>query len=398
MTDKHEQAGISRWPDYCDESIQAVVDVLSSGRVNYWTGEQGRQFEREFAAHCGTEYGIALANGSVAIELALEALGVGAGDDVIVTPRSYIASASSAVRVGARPVFADVCRHSQNITAETVEKVLTPATKAIIAVHLGGWPCDMRPLMELAEAHGLFVIEDCAQAHGATCHGQPVGGLGHAGTFSFCQDKIMTTGGEGGMFVTNDRALWDRAWSIKDHGKSYEAVFNRKHPPGFRWLHESFGTNWRMTEMQAAIGRTQLGLLPEWVGRRRANAARISETLRRHTAVYVPEPPDYVGHAYYRLYAFLVPERLKPGWTRDRVLEEFNAAGVPGLSGSCPEIYRERAFLRGGEPPHPPLPVAASLGATSLAFLVHPTLTDNDLDRICDAVDGVLRDATAAPG
>ena len=336
---------LSPWPHYESDEIDAVSAVLASGQVNYWTGEQGKRFEEEFAAHCKTDYAIALANGTLALELALEAAGIGPGDEVVVTPRTFIASASCVVRMGATPVFADVSIESQNITPESVEAVLTPKTRAIIAVHHAGWPCDMDGLMSLAEQHGLLVIEDCAQAHGATYKGRPVGGLGHIAAFSFCQDKIMTTGGEGGMLVTNDESIWRRAWSIKDHGKDYDAVFNREHPPGFRWLHESFGTNMRMTEMQAAIGRLQLEKLPDWHRKRRDNAMRIADALARFPCVRVPMPEEGIEHAYYRLYAFVDTDRLADGWDRDRIMNEINARGIPCFSGSCPEIYNEKAFL-----------------------------------------------------
>ena len=248
----------SPWPYFSQDEIDAVTRVLNSGRVNYWTGDEGRQFEAEFAAFVGCKHAVAVANGTVALELALEALGIGPGDEVVVTSRTFIASASCAVMRGATPVMADVDWDSQNITAETIRAVLSPRTRAIIAVHLAGWPCDMDPILEIAREHGLKVIEDCAQALGAVYKGRPVGSMGDVNAFSFCQDKILTTGGEGGMLTTNHTDLWSRAWAFKDHGKSYEAVYRRQHPPGYRWLHESFGTNWRLTEMQSAMGRVLL--------------------------------------------------------------------------------------------------------------------------------------------
>lgn len=386
---------IAGWPQFADDEIAAVERVLRSGRVNLWTGNEGTQFEREFAAYCGARHAIALANGTVALELALEAAGIGPGDEVVVAPRTFIASASCVVRLGAKPVFADVCPDSQNITPETVRAALTPRTRAVIPVHHAGWPCDMDGLMALADERGLVIIEDCAQAHGATWKGRPVGGLGHVAAFSFCQDKIMTTGGEGGMLVTSDEDLWRRAWSIKDHGKDYDRVFNAHHEPGFRWLHESFGTNLRMTEMQAAIGRVQLTKLDDWVAARNRNAAAISETLSRYPSIRLPRPGADVGHACYRLYAFVEPEHLAEGWDRDRIMNEINARGVPCFSGSCPEIYNENAFLYNDLQPEAPLPVAHSLGPLSLAFLVHPTLTDPDLDRVRETIGGVLERATA---
>jgi dTDP-4-amino-4,6-dideoxygalactose transaminase len=381
------------WPWFDDEDLAAASAVLASGRVNYWTGEQGREFEREFARFVGCKYGVALANGTVALEAALEAYGIGAGDEVVTSPRTFIACASAVVRLGAKPVFADVDPVSQNLTAETVAGVLSPRTRAVIAVHLAGWPCDMDGLMVLAREHGFVVIEDCAQAHGARYKGRTVGSLGHAAAFSFCQDKILTTAGEGGMVTTNDRAIWERIWSLKDHGKSYPAVHAREHPPGFRWLHESFGTNWRMTEVQAAIGRSALRKVPRWLDTRRRLARVLTEGFREAPALRVTETPPEIEHAYYKYYVFVRPEHLVPGWTRDRIMEEVSASGIPCFSGSCSEIYLERAFppeLR----PAARLPVTRALGETSLAFLVHPTLNDADMAETVDVVRSVLAEAT----
>lgn len=385
---------VAPWPVFDDDEIAVVDLVLNSGKINYWTGDECKQFEAAFVDHCDSKYAIALANGTFALELGLEAAGIRPGDDVIVTPRTFIASASCVVRVGARPVFADVSIDSQNITTESVEAALTPKTKAIIAVHHAGWPCDMDGLMALARERELILIEDCAQAHGAMYKGRPVGGLGHVAAFSFCQDKIMTTGGEGGMLVTNYEQLWKRAWAIKDHGKSYDAVFNQQHPPGFRWLHESFGTNMRMTEMQAAIGRIQLTKLEEWSERRNANANRIIETLAQFRSVRVPVPEADITHAYYRLYAFVVPKHLAEGWSRDRIMQEVNDAGIPCFIGSCPEIYNEKAFEENDLIPAAPMANAHRLGPVSLAFLVHPTLSSEDIDRTCAALEDVLTRAS----
>ena len=395
----------SHWPSFTQEEADAVQHVLLSNRVNYWTGSECREFEAEFAAFTGTRYAVALANGTVALDAALLALGTAAGDEVVVTSRTFLASASSIVSVGATPVFADVDRDSQNITAETVAKVLSPRTRAIVCVHLAGWPCDMDPIMALAREHDLFVIEDCAQAHGARYKGRSVGSIGHVGAWSFCQDKIMTTGGEGGMVTCNDEALWRAMWSYKDHGKSYAAVYEREHPPGFRWVHESFGTNGRMTEMQAAIGRIQLRRMKDWTAARAANALAIREALLPFAGdngvVRVPElrcgDCPALGcdscscvHAYYKYYAFVRPENLAEGWSRDRIVEEINARGVPCFTGSCSEVYLEKAFDNTGFRPKERLPVAKELGETSLMFLVHPTLTPDEIKKTCQVIQEVL--------
>lgn len=379
------------WPHFAQDEIDATIAVLKSGKINYWTGEEGRLFEKEFAAFTGSNYAIALANGTVALELALYALGIGEGDEVLTTSRTFIASASCAVMRGAKPVLADVDPVSQNVTADTIKAVITPKTKAIIAVHLAGWPCDMDPIMNLAKEYKLKVIEDCAQAHAATYKGRPIGSLGDVAAFSFCQDKIMTTGGEGGMLTTNDQKLWEKAWSFKDHGKSYDAVYNRQHPAGFRWLHESFGTNWRLTEMQSAIGRIQLLKLPDWIKIRQRHASVLTDCFSSILALRVTPPSSEIGHAYYKYYTFIRPERLKPGWDRDRIIATINAEGIPCFVGSCSEIYLEKAFDMDGLRPTKRLPVAKELGETSLMFLVHPTLGVKDVEDTCKAVEKVMK-------
>ena len=380
------------WPSPQEDEIEAVAAVLRSGKLNYWTGDEGRKFEAEFAAFTGCQHAIALANGSVALELALYAMGIGSGDEVIVPSRSFIASASCAVLRGATPVFADVDPVSQTITPESIKQNISPRTKAIIAVHLAGWPCDMDPILALAGEYGIKVIEDCAQSHGATYKGRPVGCLGDVAAFSFCQDKIMSTGGEGGMLTTNDEGLWKRAWSYKDHGKGYDAVRAEQNAPGFRWLHESFGTNWRLTEMQSAIGRVLLSRLSNDVERRRRNAGILTDELRNVRALRVTIPRDEIGHSYYKYYVFLRPELLRDDWTRDRVMQAIVAEGVPCLSGSCSEIYLEKAFPENLRPAQR-LRVAQKLGETSLMFLVHPTLSEQDMLDTARAVKKVLQTA-----
>lgn len=378
------------WPSFTQEEADTVQRVLLSNRVNYWTGEEGREFEKEFANYTGCTHAIALANGTVALELALYALGIGPGDEVITTSRTFIASASCIVMRGATPILADVDPVSQNITADTIHPLITTRTKAIICVHLAGWPCDMDPILALANEHNLKVIEDCAQCHGATYKGRPVGSLADVAAFSFCQDKIMTTGGEGGMLTTNDETIWQKAWEFKDHGKSYDAVYNRQHPPGFRWLHESFGTNWRLTEIQSAIGRIQLRKLSEWIAVRQRHAAILSESFSRIPALRVTVPFDVISHAYYKYYVFVRPEMIAPGWDRDRIMNAINSEGIPCYSGSCSEIYREKAFTVKGYGPANRLPVAKKLGETSLMFLVHPTLNKNNVLDSCKAVKKIL--------
>ncbi|MCP5077435.1 MAG: DegT/DnrJ/EryC1/StrS aminotransferase family protein [Psychromonas sp.] len=384
----------SPWPSFSQEEADAVSNVLLSNKVNYWTGQEGRLFEKEFAEFSDSKHAIAVANGTLALDLSLVGLNIGEGDEVIVTSRTFLASVSSIVTCGATPVFADVDLNSQNITAETISSVLSPKTKAIICVHLAGMPCEMDAIMELALNHNLFVIEDCAQAHGTKYKGRSVGSIGHVGAWSFCQDKIMTTGGEGGMVTTNDDLLWKKMWGYKDHGKSWDAIYNKEHPPGFRWLHESFGTNWRLTEMQSAIGRIQLKRMSDWTATRQSNAKAIDKAIAELPIIRLVEVPDYIEHAEYKHYLFIEPEYLAEGWTRDRIVEEVNKLGVPLFQGSCSEVYLEKAFDNTYFRPKKPLVNAIKLGETSLMLLVHPTLTKQEVEKTCNVLFTVLKQAS----
>lgn len=387
----------SQWPSFTIEEAKRLSKVLLSNKVNYWTGSECREFEKEFSKFADSKHAIAVSNGTTALDLALISLGISEGDEVVVTSRTFLASVSCIVNARAKPVFADVSLNSQNITSESVSKVLTDKTKAILCVHLAGWPCDMDPIMELAEKHNLFVIEDCAQAHGAKYKGLSVGSIGHIGAWSFCQDKIMTTGGEGGMVTTNDRELWSRMWSYKDHGKSWEAVHEMEHPPGFRWLHDSFGTNWRMTEMQAAIGRIQLTRMDDWSTKRLSNANAIWNAAKKLNGLRVPDlncggcqnkcdQTAGCNHAAYKCYVFVEGNEAD----RDAIMASINQQGVPCFMGSCSEVYLERAFDNTSFRPEERLPNAKLLGETSLMFLCHPTLTEVEIQKTCDVITSVV--------
>lgn len=383
----------SPWPSFSQEEADRVSQVLLSNKVNYWTGTECREFEKEFADWVGCEHAIALGNGTLALDIALKALGVGDGDEVITTSRTFLASASSIVTSGASPVFADVDINSQNITAESIGAVLTERTKAVIVVHLAGMPAEMDAIMALSKKHGFKVIEDCAQAHGAKYKGRSVGTIGHIGAWSFCQDKVMTTGGEGGMVTTNDKDLWSFMWSYKDHGKSYDAIYHREHSPGFRWLHESFGTNWRMTEMQAAIGRIQLTRMSDWTAKRQVNGQTIDDAVSDLNVVRTVNVPNYIDHAEYKHYLFVQPENLKDGWTRDKIIDAIVEQGVPAYQGSCSEVYLEKAFDNTSWRPKERLKNAVELGETSLMFLVHPTLLDFEIEKTCRVIRAILLQA-----
>lgn len=379
---------VSRWPVHADDEIAAVEEVLRSGRVNaLHHGERCAALEASFAALCGLPHAVALANGTLALEVALRALGIGPGDEVIVPARSFMASASCVVACGATPVFADVDALSQGLDAELVAPHVTARTRAIILVHLGGYPADAFGIAALARDRGLMLIEDCAQAHGASLDGRPVGGFGDAAAFSFCTDKIMSTGGEGGMLVLRDGDAADRAWSLKDHGKDRRIARQQASGEGFRWLHSHFGSNYRLTEMQAAIGLVQIAKLGGWIATRRRNAEALLAELGDCPALRLVRPRPGIGHAYYKFYAFVRQEALRPGWGRDRIIAGAAAAGAPCQSGSCPEIYRERAFVDAGIGPDTPHDTARLLGLTSIMLPVDPTLDEES----CGVMGRILR-------
>jgi len=390
LTPVSSPVSLATWPHFDNEQIDVASRVLASGKVNTWTGQDTKTFELEYARWCGSSHAIAMANGSLALSAAYLAVGLCAGDELITTPRTFIATASSAVLLGARPVFADVDTDSGAITAELIAPLITARTKAIAVVHLGGWPADMPAICDLAQSHGLAVIEDCAQAHGARLQGRSVGSFGDVAAWSFCQDKILSTAGEGGMVTTCRPELWDAMWAFKDHGKTQQAVFGRDHPPGFRWLHERFGSNFRLTELQSAIGRLQLQRLPQWSAARTRNALLLAEALGSLTAVRVPLPAEGLVHAWYKFYAFVKPDALADGWSRNRILSEITAHGYPALTGSCSEIYLEKCFQDAGLAPAERLPVARELGDTSLMFLVHPIMTPEQMAGYADTVRTVV--------
>lgn len=394
---------MNSWPCFYDEDIQKAVEILRSGKINYWTGFEGREFEKEFSNYVGVEHSVAVDNGTNALILAAHALGISRGDEVIMSPRTFVASAFSIMHLGAKPVFIDIDRNSQNMDPDLIEAAITPNTKAIMAIHLAGWPCEMDKIQEICNKHNLFLIEDCAQAHGAKYKGKSVGSIGHIGCWSFCQDKIMTTGGEGGMVTTNSKKLWEKMWAYKDHGKSHNAVYNKKHPSGFRWLHESFGTNWRMTEIQAVIGRLQLKKMNQWTKKRNQNQNLIWKTCKTLDLIRAPKFNEksweffHEGnvHAAYKCYVFIKKSKLKSGWSRDKIIKEVNNLGVPCFSGSCSEVYLEKAFDKSNLRPKKRLKSAKDLGETSLCFLIHPTITKKEIDLTCKVIHDVAKKATA---
>ena len=382
--------GISKWPCFDQEQISAVTDILRSGKINAWTGNQCKLFEKEFASFFKSKYAIAMANGSLALWAAYKAIGIRDKDEIITTPRTFIATSSSAIQLGAKPVFADVDRDSGSITAENIEPLITKKTKAISVVHLGGWPAKMHAIKKLAKDYNIKLIEDCSQAHGAFIQDKSVGTFSDVSTWSFCQDKIISTGGEGGMITTSNYKLYDYIWSLKDHGKTLNAIKSIKKDASFKWLHEEIGNNFRLTEMQSAIGRIQISKLTDWQLARESNAKFLFNFLKNIKCIRIPMPNRDIKHAWYKFYVFIKPEMLKSDWNRDRVISEINEEGFPAFSGSCSEIYLEKCFKKYNLNPAKRLPIAKELGETSLMFLVDHTIVRTNLEIYAHVIKKIL--------
>lgn len=384
---------IEKWPHYDSDEIEAARNVLMSGKVNYWTGNECKLFEREFAEYTNTKYGISIANGTLALTAAYEAIEIKAGDEVITTPRTFIATASSAAMLGAKVRFADVDIDSGCITPETIEPLINKKTKAIAVVHLNGWPANMQRICNLAKSYGLYVIEDCAQAHGAKIEGKSVGSFGDIAAWSFCQDKILTTGGEGGFITTNNQLINQTICSLRDHGKNISLATQPNKKVGFRWLHESLGSNLRMTEFQSAIGRLQLKKLNNWNKIRNRNSYILKSYLDHCELARIPTPEKSLTHAWYKFYIYLKPELFLPSWNREQVINEINKKGYPAFTGSCSEIYLEKSFKKLGLAPLRRLNNAKELGETSIAFLVHPTISEKQMHAYAAQISDILKKA-----
>lgn len=387
-------SSLAPWPYFAEDEIEAVTRVLQSGRVNYRTGDEGKAFEAEYAAANGIRHALTVANGTAALELGLAALSIGPGDQVVVPARTFVATAAAVARFGATPVVADIDPISQNMTAETLGSVLNEHTRAVIPVHLAGWPVDMDPILDIARASDLAVIEDCAQAHGALYKGKPVGTLGDIGCFSFCQDKIISTGGEGGLVITKDEHLYKKMWSLRDHGWDYDKAHTTDDSTGFKWLVDTFSTNWRMTELQSAIGRIQLRKLTHWIEKRRNNAERLRSAIQDLPLIRDLTPPNTVKHSYYKFNILIERNMLAANWTRDKIVDDLNSRGVPARVGACPDIAREAAFSNAGFDTSHPRPNAADIADRTIMLPAHPTLTEGNINFMADVLRTVMSSAS----
>jgi dTDP-4-amino-4,6-dideoxygalactose transaminase len=373
------------YPYFDQNSIKKVVNVLKSGRVNYWTGKECGIFEKQFSNYHRLLYSVAVSNGSVALELALRALNLKKNSEVIVSPRSFVISASCVLNQGLKPIFADV-NDNGNLSIENIIKTYRKTVKAIILVHLNGLSCDLDPIVKFAKEKNIFLIEDCSQAHGATYKGRPVGSFGDVAIWSFCQDKIISTGGEGGMISTNNKKIWEKCWSYKDHGKNYKSAFYKKKKIGFRWHIDQLGSNYRLTEMQAVLGRYQLKNLDKQIKKRNQIANLYINGFKNYwTKFNLLKKPNFACascplknkinkkcnlclHAFYRLNLFI---NLKKKMQL-KIIKDLNKNKISCSVGSCPEIYREKIFKKLKFYPKKRLSNAKLLGKTSVVFSINP--------------------------
>lgn len=357
-----------RWPVHGEDEIAAVAEVLRSGRTNYWTGENGVEFEKEFAAYTGAKHALAVSSGTSALELAYAAADVGLGDEVIVPARTFIATASAAALMGAKPVVADIDSETLCVSIDTIRARFSEKTKAIVVVHWGGLICpDIARIADFCNVVGVTLIEDCAHAHGA----QFAGRIGDIGCFSMCVGKIMSTGGEGGMIITHNEDLHNQMSARRDHGR-FQMVGNRNDADlsTFRYTVDEFGSNARMTEMQAAIGRLQLKKLDGWVARRRKIMQIYDASL--HQSVY---SDNHAGYLY------------NPRFTkkqRVRILTEVAEA----RHGGCPNIAHEPAFEKRGWKYE--CGVADDVGKHVIGLPIYPTMSDEEVLDISSQVLAVL--------
>jgi dTDP-4-amino-4,6-dideoxygalactose transaminase len=380
------------YPYYPPKLIKKVSQTLKSGKVNYWTGNEGILFEKEFSNYVGNNYSIAVSNGSVALELALKALNLKKNDKIIVTPRSFIISASCVQNLNLKPVFADIDVNG-NLSIEGIKKSYSKKVKAIILVHLNGLPCDLDPIIKFAKKFKLKIVEDCSQAHGALYKNKPIGSLGDVAIWSFCQDKIISTGGEGGMISTNNKKIWEKCWSMKDHGKNYYSVFYKKHKIGFKWLHDSYGSNYRMTEIQAVLGRYQLKNLNSQIKTRNTIARKVINSLKlfwtKHKLIQeinfkcsgcklinLKNNCSNCRHSFYRLNFFININRKK----KLELLTHLKNKNVNCNEGPCPEIYNEKVFKKMKIIPSKKLINAILLGNKSIVYQINPFISSDKLN------------------
>ena len=380
------------WPRHSTKEIQLVNKIIKSGRVNQWTGEYVNKFEKKFCKYFNLNYSLAVANGTVGLEAAINSFNLNKGSEIVVTPRSFIASASSVLKMGFKPVFSDVDLNSQNIELDNIKKVITKKTKAIICVHLAGYPTDMKPIMEYARKKNIYIIEDCSQAHGAKINNKYVGTFADISVWSFCQDKIISTLGEGGMIATNNSKLYKRLLSYRDHGKNFNQLSKIRNLNQFNYINDFIGTNIRMTEIQAAVGYLQLNNLAKWVNARNNIIKQIEKKLFNiKKGIVLIEYPKNIKHAFYRYYFFIKNNQFKNGWNYLKLINALRKKDKSFFIGGCPEIYNEKIFSK--YRPSKKLTNTFLLSKTSICIRIDHNITKKRIDYLSQSIEDVFINA-----
>ena len=362
------------WPNFSSKLIYNVGKILNSGKINYTTGSHGKKFEKEFSNFIGNRYSIAICNGTVALEVAIKSLKLPKNSEILVPARSFFSSASCIVNTGHKPIFVDVDLVTQNICLKDIKKKITSRTKALICVHLGGLPCSMSKIKRITNKNKIKIIEDCSQAHGASINGKQVGSFGDIATWSFCNDKIISTLGEGGMISTNNKKIFEFSKRYINHGS---VVRKKKNSEKFEYNKDYFGTNLRLTEIQSYSGSYQLKNLKSIQKKRE----KISKDYFKLISMYqnyfdVYYPSSDIKSAWYRFYFFIKKDIKFNKKLRFKIIQKFKKKKLKCFTGSCPEIYLEKAFKNFTLHKSKRLNNCKILGETSLALDVNHTLSN----------------------
>ena len=374
----------SEWPKYSKFEIAEASKVIKSGKVNYWTGSKCTEFEELYKKKFKLNYAISVANGSVALDAAVSVLNLTSKDEVIVTSRSYVSTASCLQSTKAKVIFADVDLNSQNISIQDLSKKISIRTKAIICTHLAGWPANILEIKKIINNKKIKIIEDCSQAHGARIQKKYVGSFGDIAVWSFCNDKIISTLGEGGMIACKDRILWKKLWAYKDCGKNYDKIFQKKKNNLFKWVHDYKGTNLRMTEVQAAVGIIQLKKLENMINKRKFNCDYIWKNIKKNNFIFVPKIDKDIFHSGYRCYLTTKNNKI-----RNNLIKYLNQFGIDANQGSCPEIYKERRFYN-KQQKSIFLKNANKLGKISISLPSHHLISKKQLLHITSTINDFI--------